>query len=216
MRTRTLITAIAAGGLVTVGAVVAIPAFAAGGPDGAGNAPGAGNGPGAGSSLMVQDRQRDGTCLTGVVDPSGALSEAQRATLAANAEEEKLAHDLYTAFAGRYDAVVFDRIAAAETAHLDAVRTLMSRYQVTDPTAGQAQGHFATPAVQATYDRLLAQGSADQNAALEAGRAVETTDIADLRKAVDGLTAPDVTRVYEHLLTASQRHLAAFDAWLAR
>jgi hypothetical protein len=54
---------------VTVGAVVAIPAFAAGGPDGAGNAPGAGNGPGAGSSLMVQDRQRDGSCLTGVVDP---------------------------------------------------------------------------------------------------------------------------------------------------
>lgn len=206
MRTRTLITAIAAGGLVTVGAVVAIPAFAAGGLDGTGNGPGRG----AGMGMMVQDRQRDGTCLGGVADPSGILNESQRAALAANAEEEKLAHDLYTAFAARYDTVVFDRIAAAETAHLNAVRTLMSRYQVTDPTAGQAQGRFATPAVQATYDRLLAQGSASEAAALQVGRTVETTDIDGLRKALDGLTAPDVQRVYQHLLTASQHHLTAF------
>ncbi|MGW4064200.1 DUF2202 domain-containing protein [Amycolatopsis sp. NPDC004747] len=206
MRTRTLITAIAAGGLVTVGAAVAIPAFAAGGPAGTGNGPGRG----AGMGMMVQDRQRDGTCLGGVADPSGILSEAQRTALAANAEEEKLAHDLYTAFDARYDTVVFDRIAAAETAHLNAVRTLMSRYQVTDPTAGQAQGRFATPAVQATYDRLLAQGSASEAAALQVGRTVETTDITDLRKALDGLTAPDVQRVYRHLLMASQHHLAAF------
>ncbi|HEY3478278.1 MAG TPA: DUF2202 domain-containing protein [Amycolatopsis sp.] len=211
MRTRTLITTIAAGGILSVGALVAIPAFAGGPPTG--------TGPGrdAGSGVMVQGgMNRDGSCLTGVADPSGSLSEAQRTTLAANAEEEKLAHDLYTDFAGRYDAVVFDRIARAETAHLDAVRTLMARYGVTDPTAGQAQGHFTTPAVQTTYDKLLAQGASGQAAALEVGRTVETTDIADLRKALDGATAPDVQRIYQHLLTASQHHLTAFENWLAR
>ncbi|WIY06601.1 DUF2202 domain-containing protein [Amycolatopsis mongoliensis] len=211
MRTRTLIAAIAAGGIVTVGAVAAIPAFAAGPPAGAG--PGGDTG----SGLMVRGGMNGGGgCLAGVADPSGTLSEAQRTTLAANAEEEKLAHDLYVAFAGRYDAAVFDRIAVAETAHLDAVRSLMTRYGVTDPTAGQAAGHFATPAVQATYDKLLAQGAGSETAALEAGRTVETTDIADLRKALDGLTAPDVQRIYQHLLMASQHHLAAFENWLAR
>ena len=44
------------------------------------------------------------------------------------AEEEKLAHDLYTAFAARYDVRVFQRIAAAETRHLTVVRTLLDRY----------------------------------------------------------------------------------------
>jgi hypothetical protein len=211
MKTRTLITTIAAGGILSVGALVAIPAFASGPPTG--------TGPGrdAGSGVMVQGgmgqggMNRDGGCLTGVADPSGTLTEAQRTTLAANAEEEKLAHDLYTEFAGRNDAAVFDRIARAETAHLDAVRSLMTRYGVTDPTAGQAQGHFTTPAVQATYDKLLAQGTSSEAAALEAGRTVETTDIADLRKSLDGLTAPDVQRIYQHLLMASQHHLTAFE-----
>ena len=206
MRTRTLITTIAAGGILSVGALVAIPAFAGGPPAGAG----LGGDPGSG--FMVRGgMNRGGGCLTGVADPSGTLSEAQRTTLAANADEEKLAHDLYTEFAGRYDVVVFDRIAGAETAHLDAVRTLMTRYGVTDPTAGQAQGHFVTPAVQATYDKLLAQGTSGQAAALEVGRTVETTDIADLRTSLDGLTAPDVQRIYQHLLMASQHHLAAFE-----
>lgn len=226
MRTRTLITAIAAGGILSVGALVAIPAFAGGPPAGTDPGRDAGSGVmvqgGMGQGGMVQGGMgqgginRDGSCLTGIADPSGTLSEAQRTALAANAEEEKLAHDLYTEFAGRYDAVVFDRIAAAETAHLDAVRTLMSRYGVTDPTAGQAQGHFSTPAVQATYDRLLAQGAGSETAALEAGRTVETTDMADLRTSLDGLTAPDVQRIYSHLLDASQHHLTAFESWLAR
>ena len=55
-----------------------------------------------------------------------ALSE--REALAARlAEEEKLAGDLYQAFADRYPAVVFDRIAAAEDQHLTAARALLTR-----------------------------------------------------------------------------------------
>jgi hypothetical protein len=210
MRTRTRIAAIAAGGLVAFGAL-AVPALAGGPPDGMG--PG-GAGPGnAGPSRGMGDR----TCA-GVqgVAPMGTLTDAQRTGLAANAEEEKLAHDLYVALGDRYDVPVFDRIANAETAHLTAVRTLMTRYGVTDPTAGQEAGHFATPAVQKTYDELLAKGLGSQQAALEVGKTVETTDIDGLRAALNGLTAPDVQRVYDHLVMASQHHLAAFDTWLTR
>ncbi|WP_405930743.1 DUF2202 domain-containing protein [Streptomyces sp. NBC_00827] len=162
----------------------------------------------------------NGPCsLTGTAAttaPSGTLSAAQKTTLARMAEEEKLAHDLYTVFAARYDARVFDRIATAETRHLYAVRTLLDRYDVTDPTAGKAAGDFTDATVQATYDRLLKQGTASVDGALKAGRAFETDDIAALTKARSGLDAPDVEQVYANLLAASRMHQAAFESWLVR
>jgi len=211
MRTRTRMAAVVTGGLVVLGAL-AVPAFAGGPPTGMG--PG---GPGTPGTAGPGRGMGDGTCA-GVqgVAPMGTLTDVQRTALAANAEEEKLAHDLYVALGDRYDLPVFDRIATAETAHLRAVRTLMTRYGVSDPTAGQETGRFATPAVQKTYDDLLAKGLGGEQAALEVGKTVETTDIDGLRKALTGLTAPDVQRVYGHLVNASQHHLAAFDTWLTR
>jgi hypothetical protein len=143
----------------------------------------------------------------------GTWTAEQQSTLAAMAQEEKLAHDLYVALGDRYDAAIFDRIAGSETQHLAIVRTLLDRYGLADPTAGAADGRFSDPAVQATYDRLLAEGQADLAAALRVGQAVEQTDIDDLRAAQNGLTAPDVTQAYANLLEASQRHLTAFQRW---
>jgi hypothetical protein len=211
MRTRSALAAIVAGGVIALGVLVAVPALAAGGSPTGG---GPGGGPGPGAPMATIGNQ--GGCRPDGVVATGTLTEQQRATLAFNAEEEKLAHDLYAAFADRYGATVFDRIAAAETHHLAAVRTMMTRYDVTDPTAGLAPGSFATPAVQTAYDDLLARGVASEQEALEVGRTVETDDIDQLRTALDGLTAPDVQRVYTHLLRASERHYDAFTAWLAR
>ncbi|WP_416986177.1 DUF2202 domain-containing protein [Streptomyces sp. T028] len=160
-------------------------------------------------------RQHDGTCNGAALAEQGTLTAAQRATLASMAEEEKLAHDLYTAFAERHDVRVFERIAAAETQHLTAVRTLLDRYDVTDPTSGTLAGEFTDPAVQATYDRLLKQGEDSLSGALKAGQTVETDDIAALTKALSGLTALDAHQVYTNLLAASERHLAAFEQWIA-
>ncbi|MCX4238781.1 MULTISPECIES: ferritin-like domain-containing protein [Streptomyces] len=160
-------------------------------------------------------RRHDGTCNAGAPARQGTLTAAQKTTLAGTAEEEKLAHDLYTAFAERYDLRVFGRIAAAETRHLTAVRTLLDRYDVTDPTAGNPAGEFTDPAVQATYDRLLKQGEDSLSGALKAGRTVETDDIAALEKALSGLTAPDARQMYTNVLAASERHLMAFEHWIA-
>ena len=203
MRTITKV-ATAAVGMLAVGVLVAGPALAAG--------PGDGNGPGCSCVSTSQNGgYGPGTGRGLFVATSGTLTAAQRATLQANAQEEKLAHDLYTAFAARYDDPVFDRIATSETHHLEALRTQLARYAIADPTAGQASGSFSDPTVQATYDRLLAEGLTGEPAALGVGRTVETTDIADLRAAAQGLTAPDVQRAYEQLLSASQQHLAAFE-----
>jgi hypothetical protein len=242
MRTTTLRAAVlvAAGALGLGGVAVAAPALAGMGPFtdqpvasatpgpgwsgggmgngyGMGNRYGMGSGYGMGGPGMMGAGAGDGACLgPAITAAKGTLSEQQKTTLAAMAQEEKLAHELYTAFAGRYDAVVFDRIAASETRHLTVVRTLLSRYGVADPTAGKAAGQFSDPAVQATYDKLLAQGRAGQAAALEVGVTVERTDIADLTAALNGLNAPDVTQVYTHLRMASRHHLAAFQNWSTR
>ncbi|WFE26000.1 DUF2202 domain-containing protein [Solwaraspora sp. WMMD791] len=222
-----LATALVAGGVLTVGAVtVTAPAIAGAGPFGrptastswfgtgqgtAGNGMGTAAGNGMGSAL------RDGSCLSPSASvPSGTLSEQQKTTLASMAQEEKLAGDLYRAFADTYPAVVFDRIAAAEDQHLEAVRTLLARYGIGDPTADRPAGQFSDPAVQATYDRLLAEGSASQSAAFGVGQQVEQADIASLQQALTGLDAADVAQVYRHLLAASQHHLTAFTTWATR
>lgn len=160
-------------------------------------------------------RQHDGTCNGTGLAARGTLTADQKATLAGMAEEEKLAHDLYTAFAARYYTRIFERIAAAEAQHLTVVRTLLDRYDVTDPTAGRSDGDFTDPSVQATYDRLLKQGEDSLTGALTAGRTVEKDDIAALTSALSGLTAPDVRQVYTNLLAASERHQEAFDHWIA-
>ncbi|MBC9717453.1 DUF2202 domain-containing protein [Streptomyces sp. TRM66268-LWL] len=159
-------------------------------------------------------RRHDGICDGAALAAQGTLTAAQKATLAGMAEEEKLAHDLYAAFAERYDARVFERIAVAETHHLAAVRTLLDRYGVVDPTVGKPAGEFTDPAVQSTYDRLLRQGEGSLIGALQAGRTVEADDMDALNKARTGLAAPDTRQVYTTLLAGSERHLTAFERWM--
>ena len=175
--------------------------------DGVADGTGTGNGPGMRGEGKAG--QGMGTGLTDVA--SGTVTDEQKATLTAMAAEETLAHELYVAFAEKYeDSAVFSRIARSETKHLEAVRTLLERYDITDPTVGLEAGTFPTDATQKLYDTLLAQGSVSLDGAMEAARTVEKTDIADLTAAAEGVTAPDLLKVYENLLNASQHHLTAF------
>lgn len=204
-RTMKAAVAVGVGGAILVGGVAAaVPAFA-------------GNGPGPGPAAAVSYRagvHGNGVRCDLANWPAGTLTSQQKATLASIAEREKLSRDLYAAFAARYHIPVFTRIAAAETRHLDAIRTALAAYGVADPTAGKAAGTFAAPAVQASYNRLLAQGTASQDAALRTGQAVERADIAALSTALKGLTAPRLQNIYTNLLDASRTHLATFGNWL--
>jgi hypothetical protein len=150
-----------------------------------------------------------------VADPlagltQGSVTDAQKQALAGMAEEEKLAHDVYTALAKTTGDARFTRIATAETRHLSEVRALLTRYAITDPTAGKADGVFATASVRTQYTDLVARGSASLTAALAVGREIENADIADLAKAGTGVTAQDVQTVYTRLTNGSRMHLRAF------
>lgn len=231
MRTRTRVaTAITTGVVAT--ALLASPALARAQDGGTGPDPARSNqqttqrlgtcdGTGAGAALRSGQKGRGGggaygtgrgtgthADLTGV--PSTTLTDPQKAAVAALAEEEKLAHDLYVAFGDQYGTRSFTRIANAETQHLAEVRILLERYAVADPTADLPAGTFTTDATQDLYDTLLADGSADVEAAYAVARTVESTDIADLESGVVGVTAPDALQVYANLLAGSQRHLVAF------
>lgn len=140
----------------------------------------------------------------------GTLTSAQKTDLAGMAEEEKLAHDVYSVLAQSTGDQRFGMIAASEQRHLDAVRVVLARYSVADPTAGKAAGEFTSPTSTRAYATYVAKGKASDAAALEVGRTIESTDIADLKAASPGASAPDVTELYSRLGIASSHHLAAF------
>ena len=175
-----------------------------------GNGYGNGYGTGRGGEMMRGGMMRGAGDPAANLPAQGTLTDAQKTALAGMAEEEKLAHDVYVALAASSGDARFTMIARSESRHLDAVRVLLTRYGVTDPTAGKADGSFASSTVQALYDTLVAQGKASPAAALQVGVTIEKTDIADLAKAGQGVTAADVTTVYQRLSAASQHHLAMF------
>jgi hypothetical protein len=176
--------------------------FGMGGRMGAGMGAGSGVGMGRGGGMMG---------LGASTAAKGTLTDAQKTALAGIAQEEKLAHDLYIALGAKYPSdVQFTHIARAESMHLTAVRTLLDRYGIADPTKGQAAGVFTSAAVQDLYDSLLA-GATDSTKALAAGVTVEKADIAAINKALVGVTAPDAKQVYTNLRAGSERHLAAFN-----
>jgi hypothetical protein len=146
------------------------------------------------------------------VVPSRTISPAESASLQYMREEEKLAHDVYVTLYGMWGSRVFDNIAASEQKHTDAVLTLLNRYSVSDPAAGNALGEFTDPTLQTLYDQLTAQGAVSVVEALKVGAAIEELDILDLETCMAETTKPDILRVYGNLLAGSENHLRAFTA----
>ena len=141
--------------------------------------------------------------------PSGTLTDAQKTTLAAVAEEQQLAHDLYLAFADKYGASLFTCMSKDETWQLTDTDNVLKLYAVADPIAGQPGGTFSSASTQQRYDTLLAQGAKSVDTAVAAARSVESTEVTHVKSAAADLTAPDVLQLYTNLLDASQSHLLA-------
>jgi len=125
-------------------------------------------------------------------------------------EEEKLARDVYIFLNKLWGARIFSNISASEQTHMDAVKTLLDRYGVSDPAAGKKQGEFSDPELQALYWQLTQQGSTSLVEAYKVGVAIEEMDIADLEEGIKTTTHKDIKNVYSNLLEGSKRHLAAF------
>ncbi len=131
-------------------------------------------------------------------------------------EEEKLARDVYLTMDELWGQRVFSNIARSEQTHMDAVGTLLDRYDIADPAAGNAPGEFTNPDLQALYDQLVDTGSQSLADALKVGLAIEEIDIADLVEELESVTHSDIQRVYQSLKQGSENHLRAFATALER
>lgn len=140
--------------------------------------------------------------------PSGELTASEKEGLLFMAEEEKLAGDVYQALNEKWNLRVFDNIGKAERTHEAAVKTLLTRYSLPDPTKGA--GEFSNKTLQKLYDDLVSQGGASTKDALQVGAAIEEIDILDLEERMDQTDKADILLVYANLKRGSENHLRAF------
>jgi len=147
-----------------------------------------------------------GLALAG--QPSGELTASEKEGLLFMVEEEKLAGDVYLALNEKWNLRVFDNIGKAERTHEAAVKTLLTRYSLPDPTKGA--GEYSNETLQELYHDLVSRGSVSVRDALLVGAAIEEIDILDLEERMAQTDREDVLLVYANLKKGSENHLRAF------
>ncbi len=132
-------------------------------------------------------------------------------------EEEKLARDVYTALYEKWNLRVFESIGqGSETAHMDAMKVLLDRYNLEDPVGDDIPGVFQNEELQKAYDELIEKGSKSIQDALLVGAYIEDLDIYDLQRLIEETENDDIRITYQNLLKGSRNHLRAFDRQLQR
>ena len=144
------------------------------------------------------------------------LTPGEVAGLTFMREEEKLARDVYLTLYDAWNHQVFSNIAGSEQTHMNAIGTLLTRYGIADPAAGNDVGEFTNPDLQALYNQLVAQGRQSLADALRVGATIEEIDIRDLVEQLAAVEHSDIQRVYERLEQGSENHLRAFVSTLER
>lgn len=143
--------------------------------------------------------------------PVGELNQVEADALLFMWEEEKLARDVYSAFAATWTKPLFANIAASEQTHMDSVKELLDRYQLAAPSDDTA-GVFANADLQALYTQLVAQGKRSELDAVKAGATIEEIDILDLQERLAQTDQADIQQVFNALLSGSYNHLNSFAA----
>lgn len=152
-------------------------------------------------------------CDKVIDEPTPTLTENEKTTLLYMLEEEKLARDVYLYFNDKYSINVFNNISGSEQKHMDAILTLLEKYNIADPSSSE-KGVFTLPALQTLYDDLIGQGNASLVAALRVGATIEDMDIFDLNNAIAATEKTDLIETFEMLKCASGNHMRAFTGQL--
>jgi len=144
---------------------------------------------------------------------TSALSESELAFLLKMKDEEKLARDVYSVLYQKWGSQIFSNITAAESNHLNAIVLLLTNYDATDTSLGEA-GVFTDTEVQKLYNELIANATLSIEAAYKTGALIEEMDIKDLNAALSGTTNENIIMVFDNLLKGSRNHLRAFNLQL--
>lgn len=125
-------------------------------------------------------------------------------------EEEKLARDVYTTLGTIWGIKIFSNISASEQTHTDAIKTLLTRYDISDPVVDDTVGVFTSKPLQDLYNELIIKGKKSLIDALSVGATIEDLDINDLELLKQQTTQEDILIVYNNLQKGSRNHLRAF------
>jgi hypothetical protein len=144
---------------------------------------------------------------------AAALTQEEKDSLLYIREEEKVARDVYIALYDKWGLTIFNNISRSEQTHMDAIKTLLVRYNLEDPALDP--GQFSNPELKKMYDDLIAMGNLSVIEALKVGVIIEETDILDLQDGLKITVHKDIKRVYQNLMAGSENHLAAFQSVLS-
>jgi hypothetical protein len=136
------------------------------------------------------------------------LSAEELKALKLMREEEKLARDVYAKLAEYWKVQVFENITQSEQRHMDALESLLTKYDIKDPVAGFGVGKF--PTMQALYNDLIKAGKTDKVSAYKVGAKIEDLDIKDLMELSKKVDNKDILAVFSNLTRGSRNHLRAF------
>lgn len=143
-------------------------------------------------------------------DNDSTLTASEKQSLAFMIEEEKMAYDVYVLMYTRWGLTPFQNIKESESRHMASVRSLMTRYGVPDPSAGNGTGVFSNAVISQLFLQLSSKGDSSEIQALTAGAIIEEVDIRDLKEQLLLTGKQDIRQVYENLMRGSRNHLRAF------
>lgn len=138
------------------------------------------------------------------------LTEKEKLGLLQMREEEKLARDVYTTLGSIWGTRIFSNIASSEQTHTDAIKVLLTKYDIKDPVTSDAVGVFTSKTMQELYNKLTTQGKASLSEALNVGATIEDLDIRDLDVLKNETNKEDILLTYNNLQKGSRNHMRAF------
>lgn len=147
--------------------------------------------------------------------PHEELSESEIKGLLQMREEEKLARDVYLSLHQDWAHRIFQNIASSEQRHMDAVKTLLDKYNMLDPVIDDTVGVFSDPKIQNLYFELVQKGRISLVHALQVGALIEDLDIFDLKEFILVADNVDIKTVYQNLLKGSRNHMRSFVSQLS-
>jgi len=155
-----------------------------------------------------------GIAVIATVLPAQAATPTASATVKAQllylVEEEKLAHDVYTALDAVSISPKFKNISGAEQTHMDYISALLAIYGIKNPTIGKKAGVFTNKELSALYKTLVAKGKKSAIDAIQVGIIIEEKDLADLATLSKSITQTDIKTAVAFLKKGSENHLRAF------
>jgi hypothetical protein len=165
------------------------------------------------NTVNIETGDLDQSALQLTIDtfPKEPLSDAERNSLIFMREEEKLARDVYTTLYAKWGSRPFYNISSSEQTHMDAVLTVLKKYEITDPVGSNPVGVFQNADLQKLYNQLVSQGNTSSLNAFKVGATIEDLDIFDLKRLSTEVDNKDILFVYSNLERGSRNHMRAFN-----